>query len=775
MADALPQLAWQARPDGHIYWYNRRWYEYTGTTPAEMEGWGWQAVHDPAVLPAVMERWQQSVATGTPFDMVFPLRGADGTFRPFLTRVEPVRGADGRVAMWVGSNTDVSDQRRAEEVARESEARFRMVAEAVPQIVWVTRPDGFHEYYNPRWYEYTGMTEAESRGYGWSVPLHPDDRARSEARWKHSTDTGDPYEIEYRFRGADGAYRWFLGRALPQRDGTGAVVRWFGTCTDIDEFKRLRETLLTSEARYRHLTESIPQLVWTCRPDGWCDYLSRQWVEYTGVPMADQLGWAWVNVLHGDDRDRAAAAWQAAVEGRAGYDIEYRIRRHDGEYRWFRTRGGRVRGDDEAGGFWLGTCTDIHDQKERAAVLEAMVADRTSALSAQVEERRKAEEAVRKQRQFLDVILENVADGIVACDEGGTLTLFNRATREFHGLPAEPLPPDQWASHYSLFRADGVTPMPLDQLPLLRTLRGEVVRDAEMVIAPRGREARTLLASGQPLIDPDGRSLGAVVSMRDITERKRADEQFRRFAEELQRSNGELEKFAYVASHDLQEPLRKIQAFGDRLATRFGDKLDDQGRDYLDRMQASATRMRQLINDLLAFSRVTTKTQPFSRVDLNKAAADAVDDLHDRIQQTGGAVDVGPLPTIDADPTQVRQLLQNLIGNGLKFHKPGEPPRVTVRAETATEPGPGGPPRAVVRLTVSDNGIGFEEKYLDRIFQVFQRLHGRDEYDGTGVGLAICRKIVDRHGGAITARSAPGRGATFVVTLPLRHPTRATP
>ncbi len=236
----------------------------------------------------------------------------------------------------------------------------------------------------------------------------------------------------------------------------------------------------------------------------------------------------------------------------------------------------------------------------------------------------------------------------------------------------------------------------------------------------------------------------------------------------LQRSNRELEQFASVASHDLQEPLRKIQAFGDRLQTRCAGELGDQGRDYLARMLVSATRMRSLIDALLTFSRITTKAQPFVAVDLKTTAEEVISDLEDRIQRMGGEVEVGELPTLEADALQMRQLLQNLLGNGLKFARPGEPPRVKLESRMVP---PAADDGAIPRceLAVSDNGIGFEEIYLDRIFELFQRLHGRQEYEGTGMGLAICRKIVERHGGTITARSAPDQGATFLVTLPLRQ------
>jgi PAS domain S-box-containing protein len=255
--------------------------------------------------------------------------------------------------------------------------------------------------------------------------------------------------------------------------------------------------------------------------------------------------------------------------------------------------------------------------------------------------------------------------------------------------------------------------------------------------------------------------------MMDVTERRTAELALQKQAKELARSNAELEQFAYVASHDLQEPLRKIQAFGDRLKVKCADSLSDDGRDYLSRMQNAAGRMQTLIHDLLALSRVATHPHPFEAVDLHAIAFDVVSDLESRIEQMGGRVEIGALPRVLADRLQMSQLLQNLIGNGLKFHKQGHRPVVEVRAESAVEE----QSTLMCRFIVQDNGIGFDAKYQDRIFQVFQRLHGRTEYEGSGIGLSICRKIVERHGGSIRAESAPGAGAKFIVTLPC-IPTR---
>jgi len=267
---------------------------------------------------------------------------------------------------------------------------------------------------------------------------------------------------------------------------------------------------------------------------------------------------------------------------------------------------------------------------------------------------------------------------------------------------------------------------------------------------------------------------GVAVTFRDISERKRAAQAMATTNAKLEQRNRALRDFAYIASHDLQEPLRKIGAFSNLVLEDYGDVVDDTGKHYLERMQDAARRMSQLISDLLVYSRVTTQARPFRPVDLEKIVENVTTDLEMQIEDVGGTVDVGSLPTIEADATQIRQLLQNLIGNALKFHRPDVPPVVTIRAEQLDGDDESLPSldidaHAFCRITIQDNGIGFEQKYADRIFTPFKRLHGRSEYSGTGMGLAICRRIVERHGGDIRVESIPGKGTTFTVQLPVER------
>ncbi len=277
----------------------------------------------------------------------------------------------------------------------------------------------------------------------------------------------------------------------------------------------------------------------------------------------------------------------------------------------------------------------------------------------------------------------------------------------------------------------------------------------------RMRDGRVIAVMSEPM-----QSGGTIATCLDITEMDRHTQQLNEYNQKLERSNRELQDFAYVASHDLQEPLRKIEAFGDRLFTRHGKNLPEDGQMFLERMQNAAGRMRRLINDLLDYSRVTTKAKPFVRVSLDEVLAGVLSDLQIRIEESAAVVTADPLPVIDADMTQMRQLLQNVIANALKFRKPDVAPRVSISCTLGESNDLYG---QLVRIAITDNGIGFDNRYKEQIFTIFQRLHGRLEYEGTGVGLATVRKIVERHCGTIDADGRPGEGATFIIELPLKQ------
>lgn len=391
-------------------------------------------------------------------------------------------------------------------------------------------------------------------------------------------------------------------------------------------------------------------------------------------------------------------------------------------------------------------------------------------------------EKLLEEQELLRTILNNLPDQIYAKDRLGRFILNNTAHAKSLGI--ESASEMLGKTDFDYFPEHLATQFFADEQALVAS--GRPILNQDQFIPVYGNPGTHYWVSASKVLwrDAQGNIIGTAGITRDINAARvavdalrRSEEQLRESTLQLERSNRELQDFAYVASHDLQEPLRKIVVFSERLKEMCQSNLTPQARDYLERVEKAAARMQILINDLLSFSRVTTKAQPLTTVDLSKTAHEVVGDLEARIEMVQGRVDLASLPVIQAEPLQMRQLLQNLIGNALKFRRPEEPPVVKVEARiiptSTSRIASGVPAESICELTVSDNGIGFDEKYLDRIFNVFQRLHARNEYEGSGMGLAIARKIALYHNGSITAKSRPGHGSTFIVSLPLNQQKEA--
>jgi signal transduction histidine kinase len=364
-----------------------------------------------------------------------------------------------------------------------------------------------------------------------------------------------------------------------------------------------------------------------------------------------------------------------------------------------------------------------------------------------------------------EAALNNMIQGLCMFDSEQRLIVCNERYLEMYGFSPEVVKPGislkeimEYSVSLGNYRSE-------DAAQAIAERPWYAARREQATLYQRLTDGRIMAVMHQPM-----RGGGSVATYEDVTQTVRAEEALREYASRLERSNQELQDFASVASHDLQEPLRKIEAFSDRLMAKCSDELSESATLYLERMRDAAGRMRLLINGLLSYSRVTSRARPFVPVDVGTIASEVVSDLQIAIEQSEGQVEFRDLPEIEGDATQIRQLLQNLIANALKFRAEGKPPVISVCGRILEEPSQLDGSLGLCELTIADNGIGFEQKYAERIFGIFQRLHGRNEYEGTGIGLATCRKIVERHGGSIEATGVPGKGATFTITLPVKQP-----
>ena len=652
LADAIPNLAWMAKPDGYIFWYNLRWYEFTNTTPEQVEGWGWQSVHDPEHLPTVMARWLQTIRHGEPFEMEFPLRSGSGEFKWFLTRVLPLRDAAGNVVRWFGTNTDITELRTSREALRESESHFRQVSDALPAMVWTAQPDGSARWFNQRWYHYTGTTLQQSEDRNWFQFVHPDGRKNVIDTWERSVETGEPFQSQFRCRNKHGDYRWFLGRAHPVRGAGGSIVTWFGTCSDIEDYKQ-------AETEIINLNESLEQRV--------------------------------------------------------------------------------------------------QDRTEQLAQANATLA------------------ATRSQLQAVLDAATGVA--IVAADLSGVISIFNTGAERMLQYRAEEVigihTPEVLHLRAEIEAESRVLSGQLDRLITGMEVFHYPARCArnnerEWTYVRKDGSTLNVYLTVTAMRAADAQITGYLEIATDITARKSLESELLNKNQELVletarvvEANRAKSAFLATMSHEIRTPMNAILGMADLL---WESPLDDEQRQYVEVFRRAGNNLLCLINDILDFSKIEAGHFELESMefDLEDVLSRCVELVSPNVSAKGVSLLCSLHPAVPTaligDPARLQQILVNLLGNAAKFTHQGE---IVVFVRPA-ESGRTGE----LEFAVKDTGIGVPLSRQRAIFDDFTQadVETARTYGGTGLGLGICRRLVSKMRGKMTLEGTPGEGSTFRFT-----------
>ena len=648
LADTIPQLAWTARPDGHIFWYNRRWYEYTGTTPSEMEGWGWQSVHNPEVLPKVLERWKASIASGEPFDMVFPIKGADGLYRPFLTRVNPLVGEGGRILYWFGTNTDVAELREAREALAVSEERLRLALEAGRMGVW----DWNVRTGDLKWSDSLEPLHGLAPGtFGGTFDhfqqlIHPDDREATNAAIRQALETGGEFYVEFRNVWQNGGIHWIAGSGKVFPGDDGQPLRMIGIGLDVTQRKRAEQTagfLADASAVLAVLVDFDSTL---------------QKVSSLAVPsFAD---WATVDLAEADGSlRRVSVSHIDPAKVQLAHDVHRRF---------------------------------PPDPTAPQGVWNILRTGRSEIVPEITDE----------------LLVQSVND-----DE--LLGIMRQlGLKSYIGVPLN------------------VRGKPLGVITFINAESGHRYDQTDLAVAEDLASRAAIAIENAQLYR----------ELRDADQRK--------------------DEFLATLAHELRNPLAPIRNGLQvlRLAGGGGG-MADEARSMMERQLSQMVR---LVDDLLDVSRITRNKLELrkERVSLAAVINSAVETSRPLIEQARHTFSL-TLPSapvyLDADLTRLAQVFSNLLNNAAKYTEPSG--RISLTGELSG---------AEVVVQVRDSGLGIPADALPRIFEMFSQVDRNMEraQGGLGIGLTLVRRLVEMHGGTVEARSdGPGRGSQFVVRLPV--------
>ena len=777
LMDVLPVAVYNCDKDGYVQMYNKAAADLWGRKPEiGKDKWcgSWRLFRtdrsplEPDECPLAVALNEARPVVGEELIVKRP----DGSTRYIKPYPKPVFDNKGRISGAVNVVMDITEQREAELRLSESQAHYQQLVDGLPVPIYTCDAQGRILIFNKAAENLWGRAPeigkdlwcGSSKIYkpdGSPLPLDecPMAVVLAEAR----PVLGQEIIIER----PNGERIYVAPHPYPVFNESGDLTGAVNLLVDISEQKRTMAALMESEERFKAIASQAPTVIWMADMHGNCVYVNDKWSQMTGEPREKALGDGWVAYVHPEDKAAALDVFGTAVSARQAYDSSFRYLTKNGGSLVARSYGKPQYGPDGNLTGYIGILQDVTLQENAKLALEQEIKRRSKELLTKNEELRKSEERYHR------MILEVQDYAIILLDKDGVIENWNTGAEKIKGYTAIEAIGQSFKMFYT--PQDRKKKLP-DQLIRKAKMEGRAVHEGW-----RLRKDGSLFWGSVVLtaLHNDANDVIAFSKVtRDLTAKKNAEDKLRVSALTLQKKNEELEKmneelasFAYVSSHDLQEPLRKIQTFASRIEELDGENLSEKGKDYFERIQRSAVRMKLLIEDLLAYSRSNSPEHNVELTDLNLLLEDVKLELNDAIEQQAATISAGSLPAVKVVPFQFHQLFLNLIANALKFIKPGVRPVVTISSEilngskiNSTDAQKG---RNYHHISIADNGIGFDNAYAKKIFEIFQRLHNQKQFEGTGVGLAICKKIVENHRGILLAKGELDIGATFHIYIPV--------
>jgi len=731
LANAIQQLTWMASPDGWVFWYNQRWYDYTGISPEQAQGWGWQSAHDPEMLPKVLEQWKASIASGEPFDMVYPLRRADGTFCTFLSRVMPVKDREGKVVRWFGTNTDITNQRRTEEGLRASEAKLQgVIASAMDAVITVDEQQRIVVFNHAAEAVFQcPASEAIGSSIDRFIPASVRNLHREHIRrFGQNGATARSMHAPGILTAVRANAQEFPIEATVSQVQTGGEKLYTVILRDITERKRSEQALRQSEAQFRTLADAIPQLCWIAGADGAIFWYNERWYEYTGTIPELMRGWGWQAVHDPETLPEVIERWRLSTSTGEPFDMVLPLRGADGVFRPFLTRVRPFR--DETGKVvrWFGTNTDISEQKQ-------------------------IELELRKTNARLDLAVEVASLGEWEVDLKAKTGFRSSRHAEIFGYP-----PSEHDWSFGKF-LDHLLPQNRAEMEtMIKAAQLGGPWDFETQIVRVDGEVRWVWVRGRSLLDTTGQPTRAFGTIMDITDRKMAEQALLR-SEKL----ASVGRMAASIAHEINNPL---EATTNALFIAMTLKdLPDIAREYLEMADAELKRITHITRQSLGFYRESNGP---ARIAITSVLESAIDLLKSKISKKRATIEKQWNDEVEiiAIAGELRQVFSNLLVNSLDAVNDGGTIKIRVSTGRALENG-----RRHVRVTFADNGQGIPVNSRARLFEPFYTTKGTV---GTGLGLWVSKQIIDKHDGTICVRSRIGEsnpGTVFSIVLPAEPAT----